>query len=439
MIKHLFALIDCNNFFVSCERVFNPQLRNAPVAVLSNNDGCIISRSQEVKDLGIPMGIPLFKCKDLVLRHKIKVFSSNFALYGDMSARVMHTIQEHVPEMEVYSIDEAFIKFSTEEADSLELCTLIKKRVLQWTGIPICIGIGPTKTLAKVANHIAKKQAKYKGVYDISREPDIDTVLEQFAVEDIWGVGRKTAKLLKRYRITNARQLKYAKDVWVRKQMTVVGLRMVHELRGIPCLTLASQPQDKQSIAHTRSFGKKVTELAELRTAVADYAVQLARKLREEEMLACSLYVFIMTSRHSEYKYYTSRTIELPKPTAYTPDIIAAACKALEAIFESGYSYKKAGIVAVDLVAQDQQQLPAFSLQQTSLFDAVPEVVQADPIQELTKQKLLMQEIDALNHKWGSGTVKFAAQGTERAWQSKKEKKSQAFTTKWDELLVIKV
>lgn len=433
MSNKLFALIDCNNFFVSCERVFNPKLRGVPTMVLSNNDGCVIARSQEVKDLGIPMGIPAFKCEPLIRRHKINVLSSNFALYGDMSARVMNTLCELVPEIEIYSIDEAFIRFDNMAIDSLELGKLLKERVLKWTGIPISVGIGPTKTLAKVANQIAKKQQHHKGVYDITRAPNIDQVLEQFKVEDIWGVGRKYAKKLMLNRITNARQLKYAKDVWVKKHMTIVGLRTVHELRGIPCLTIVTQPQDKQSIAHTRSFGKKVTELTELKEAVADYAVQLARKLREENMLACSLYVFIMTSYHAEFKYYNSKTVELLKPSSYTPDIIAAACNAVTEIFSAGYSYKKAGIVAIDLLPIDQEQIPAF------VVNAADGTTDTNPLEQREKQRALMQEIDALNHKWGSGTVGFAAQGTTKQWTSKRSMKSQGFTTKWDELLRIKL
>lgn len=422
MSNKLFALIDCNNFFVSCERVFNPALRNVPVMVLSNNDGCVVARSQEVKDLGIPMGIPAFKCEPLIRRHNIHVFSSNFELYGDMSARVMNVLYEFVPEIEVYSIDEAFIRFDTIAQDAVELGALLRKRVLQWTGIPISIGIAPTKTLAKVANQIAKKQTQHKGVFDISRALNIDEILEQFKVEDVWGVGRQYTKKLQRNRITNARQLKYAKDVWVKKNMTIVGLRTVHELRGIPCLNIVTQPPSKQSIAHTRSFGKKVTELKELKEAIADYAVQLAYKLREEKMLACSLYVFIMTSYHTEFKYYTSKVIELIKPTSYTPDIITAACNAVEEIFYAGYSYKRAGIIATELQRDDQDQIHAFMSQEQN-----------------NKQRVLMQEVDALNHKWGTGTVGFAAQGTLKQWRSKRAKKTQSFTTKWDDLLIIKL
>ncbi|MGE0010578.1 MAG: Y-family DNA polymerase [Candidatus Babeliales bacterium] len=422
MTNKLFALIDCNNFFVSCERVFNPRLRGVPVMVLSNNDGCVVARSQEVKDLGIAMGIPVFKCEALIKRHNIRVFSSNFNLYGDMSARVMSVLHEHVPEIEVYSIDEAFLRFDSMACDPLELGRLLRKRVLQCTGIPISIGIAPTKTLAKVANHIAKKQIQHKGVFDITRAPNIDEILEQFKVEDIWGVGRQYTKKLKRYRITSARQLKYAQDAWIKKNMTIVGLRTVHELRGIPCLSIVTQPQDKQSIAHTRSFGKKVTELQELKEAIANYAVQLARKLREEKMLACSLYVFIMTSYHTEYKYYNSRAIELLKPTSYTPDIITAASSALEEIFYAGYSYKRAGIIATELLPEDQEQIHAFLSQE-----------------QQDKQRVIMQEIDLLNHKWGSGTVGFAAQGSTKEWCSKRAHKSPSFTTKWDELLIIKL
>lgn len=422
MNNRLFALVDCNNFFVSCERVFDPALRNVPVMVLSNNDACVIARSQEVKDLGIPMGIPAFKCESLIRRHNIRVLSSNFELYGDMSARVMSVLEEHVPEIEIYSIDEAFIRFDTLAVDAVEFGVLLRKRVLQWTGIPISIGIAPTKTLAKVANQIAKKQKHYRGVFDIMRVENIDDILDQFKVEDVWGVGRQYTKKLKRFRITNARQLKYAQDAWVKKNMTVMGLRTVHELRGIPCYSLITQPQDKQTIAHTRSFGKRVTELADLKEIAADFAVQLTRKVREEHMLICAFYVFIMTSYHTEFKYYNSKTVILKKPTAYTPDIISAACTAVEELFSVGYVYKKAGIVAIELLSEDQEQIDLLML-----------------AEHKEKQRALMQEVDALNEKWGSGTVGFAAQGTLKQERSKRAKKTQAFTTKWDDLLIIKL
>lgn len=422
MTQKLFALIDCNNFFVSCERVFNPKLRGVPVMVLSNNDGCVVARSQEVKDLGIPMGAPAFKCEALIKKHNIRVFSSNFELYGDMSARVMSVIEEQVPALEIYSIDEAFIRFDVMDVDAVEFGTFLRKRVLQWTGIPISIGIAPTKTLAKVANQIAKKQKQYNGVYDISRAENIDDILDRFKVEDVWGVGRQYTKKLNRHRITNARQLKYAHDAWVKKNMTITGLRTVHELRGIPCVSLVTQPQDKQSIAHTRSFGKRVTELAELKEAIADYAVHLARKLREERMRACALYVFIMTNYTTEFRYYNGKTIVFQKPTSYTPDIITAACTAVEDMFDSDYVYKKAGIVAVELLPEDQDQIDLL----------IPE-------EHKEKQHALMQEIDALNEKWGTGTVGFAAQGVRQQWRAKRAKKTQRFTTKWDELLKIKL
>jgi DNA polymerase V len=295
-----FLLIDCNNFFVSCERVFNPALKNKPVIVLSSNDGCVIARSNEAKLLGIPMGIPAFQCADLVKKHNIQVFSSNFALYGDMSNRIMYTLAQYVTALEIYSIDEAFL-FIPEVTQSEELnnfyyteyAQFLRKKVLQHTGIPISIGIGPTKTLAKVANKIAKKNSEHNGVFDITHR-DKDTILEQLDVRDIWGIGSRYAKFLHAYGIHTARDFMHSNEQWIKKKLTVFGHKTLLELRGVSCLHVEEITSEKKSITVSRSFGRSVTSYIELQESVAHYISMAAQKLRAQNMAAGVITVFII-------------------------------------------------------------------------------------------------------------------------------------------------
>ena len=277
----LFALADCNNFYASCERVFNPKLAGRPAIVLSNNDGCVVARSNEAKALGIAMGVPAFQIRHLIRKHDVQVFSSNYALYGDLSQRVMETLQQFSPEVEVYSIDEAFLNLSGFTNINLtDYGRRIRATVKQWTGIPVSVGIAETKTLAKIANHVAKRTEGTDGVFDFTAWPDRDSVLARVLVEEVWGIGPNYARLLTQHGITTALGLRDADDHWIQKQMGVVGLRTVHELRGISCLPLEQCPPPKQGITCSRSFGRPVTTLAEMREAVAAYTARAAEKLR---------------------------------------------------------------------------------------------------------------------------------------------------------------
>jgi DNA polymerase V len=293
----LFALIDCNNFYVSCERLFQPMLHGKPVVVLSNNDGCVIARSDEAKALGIPMGLPAFKLADLVKAHTIEVYSSNYTLYGDLSARVMTTLTQWTPEVEVYSIDEAFLQFSPLPPDALTAYgQSMRATIQQWTGIPVSIGIGPTKTLAKLANRLAKRSPEANGAVILTSPLEVEATLAQTPIEDIWGIGPGYARRLKVHEITTALQLRNMTDRWVRQELGIVGLRLVWELRGISCLPLALCPPPKQSLMVSRSFGRPITMLTEMREAVATYMTRAAEKLRRHHVAAGVLTVFLITT-----------------------------------------------------------------------------------------------------------------------------------------------
>lgn len=415
--NHLFALVDCNNFYVSCERVFNPKLKGKPIVVLSNNDGCIIARSNEAKALGIPMGAPFFEYEPFIKKHNVIVYSSNYALYGDMSARVMTSLMQLYSEVEVYSIDEAFLQFNTLSSDQTETFAFdIRKHIKQWTGIPISIGIGPTKTLAKIANKIAKKNDS--GIFDISNK-NIDEILKTIKTADLWGIGRQYEILLKRYRITNAYQLKYADDRWIKKHMTICGLRTVHELRGIACIALQEGPEQRKSIACTRSFGKATCEFEDLNEAVATYTARAAEKLRKQKLIASAIYVFITTKHYSKFKYSNAVCIQLPCATSYTPQLIKYALQALKTIYRSEYYYKKAGIILLDFIDENHAQIDAF----------IANVSET--------QSKFIKTVDHINRKWGRKSVHFAAEGIKKPWIMKQSKKSAPYTTSWNSLLRI--
>jgi DNA polymerase V len=426
-----FALVDCNNFYVSCERAFNPKLEGRPVIVLSNNDGCAVARSNEAKAIGIKMGEPYFQVKEKLEENGGIALSSNYALYGDMSARVMSILSEFCEEMEVYSIDEAFLSFDGIAADKLALVAKqIRAKVLQRTGIPVSIGIAPTKTLAKVANEIAKSDGKkanrFGGVYSVVGRPEVEMkyILSHFDVGDLWGVGRKYAKKLEKYGIKTAYQLVQSDDNWIKKNLTVQGLRMVYELRGRVCLELVFRPDPKKGIASTRSFGKPVTTLKELQEAVASYCSIAGEKLRKEKLVASHISVFVMTNRFQAGFYYNSRGVVLYERTNYTPELIGAAMACLETLFRPGLEYKKAGVMLSDLSSAGD--VP---------FDLFVDRQGAEAVRN--RKQEIMQKMDRVNKKYGRNTLKSASLGFGQLWGIKSDMRSGRYTTVWEELLEV--
>jgi DNA polymerase V len=414
----LFALIDCNNFFVSCERAFNPRLIKKPVVVLSNNDGCVIARSEEAKSLDIPMACPFYKIKNLCVNEGVAVFSSNFELYGDMSNRIMRILSDLCPEMEVYSIDEAFLKLDSLYLTKVEtFLKIIKERIPQWTGIPVSIGVGPTKTLAKVATEIAKKQG---GLMILTKKNTPD-ILEGFPVENIWGIGRRGHAKLKSMGITKASQLREMDITFARKCFSVVGERIILELRGLSCLDL-TEIQPRKSLISSCSFGRPIVTFDEIAEAVSCHTAKAATRLRSQDSQAQCLTVQISTSRHRPYETYYkgSKTVMLANPTFDTKTLILAAKKVLESIFKPGESYRKAGIILSSLSSQ--------KVIQNTLFPI--------PSPEPSIQPLL-KAIDGINQKWGNHTIIYGAQGLERSWQTKTSHRSPRYTTCFQELLKV--
>lgn len=420
----IFALVDCNNFYASCERVFNPKLEGKPIVVLSNNDGIVIARSNEAKALGIKMATPVFKVQDIIDRHKVNVFSSNYVLYGDMSHRVISILKDSAPEVEVYSVDEAFLKLDGIQDDLKEFSVNIRNKVRKWTGIPVSIGIADTKTLCKLANELVKKDLQHNGVLDISCLPDskIDPYLAKVDISDVWGVGRKLSPMLRIHNIKTARDLKYANDQWIRKCINVLGLKTVHELRGIPCIQLEENPAPKKSIASTRSFGRPVLSLVELKQAVALYVTIATEKLREGEQVACAIQVFIHTNFHrrDQQQYSNSAATMLPQPTSHSPTIVRTAHKLLDTIYKPGYQYKKAGIILTKLMPKDQIQLDLFKEHKSTSYN-----------------ERVMQTLDKINAKHGRNTLSLAALGLAKPWTMRQLKKSKKFTTDWNEVIVV--
>jgi DNA polymerase V len=416
----LFALIDCNNFYVSCERLFQPTLLGKPVVVLSNNDGCVIARSDEAKALGIPMGLPAFKLADLVKEHPVEVYSSNYTLYGDLSARVMTTLTQWAPAVEIYSIDEAFLDLTGLSTHDLTgYGQTLQTTLQQWTGIPVSIGIGPTKTHAKLANRLAKRSPQ--GVVTLTAASEIDATLACTRVEDIWGIGPGYTRRLKVHDIRTAMQLQAANDRWIRQQLGIVGQRIAWELRGISCLPLALCPPPKQSLMVSRSFGRPITTLTEMREAVATYMTRAAEKLRRHQVAAGVITVFLMTNRFTEEPHYSnSMTITLPVATQDTAELIGYALRGVEQIFREGYRYQKAGVILTALV-------PAHQVQ-THLFDR----------HDRERSQKLMEAIDTINREWGSGTIRYAAVGLRPGWIMKCARRSPRYTTRWEELAVVR-
>lgn len=417
----VFALIDCNNFYASCERVFDPRLKGRAIVILSNNDGCIIARSNEAKALGIPMGVPFFEQKAILKKYSVAVFSSNYQLYGDMSQRVMDSIRLYVPDMEVYSIDEAFLRLDYLQPRNLyEYCKTIRAKILQWTGIPVSIGIGPTKVLAKVANHVAKKQTA-DGIFDIRSRQKQDEILKTLDTEKIWGIARKGSERLSRMGINKAAELRDASSAIIRRHLSVVGERILRELNGQSCIDLeAIQP--KKSIMSSKSFGNLLTKKESIKEALANYAVRACEKLRKQNSRAQAVHVFIQTNgfQKTDRQYNNALTHTLTTPSSDTRIIIKAANFCLDRIYKQGYRYKKTGIMLLGLIPT--------SLEQKQLF------VDFNP----RPSDHLMGVVDRINKDHGPDTLFFGAQGVTKEWKMRCGSRSPRYTTQWDELLRVR-
>jgi len=414
---------DINNCYASIFRIFMPELNGEPLAVLSNNDGSIIARSQEAKDLGIIMGQPLFEAKPIIDRYGVKVLSSNYPLFHDMSTRFHHTLGTFSPSQEIYSIDEGFLDVSNfYKTDLNEYGCTIKKTVWKWLGLPICVGIAPTKTLAKLANRIAKKSTKAKGVLVLNTEAHIKAALNIVDVGDVWGIGRQYATKLRKFGVLTAWDLANVTDSFAKKELTIVGLRIVKELRGEACADLEIEPPAKKGICTSRSFGHPVTTLDLMQEAVATYMTRSAYKLRRQKSFCAQLSVFFETNpfNPNEPQYNNCKTIKLPVPTNSTLELVSYALLALKAIYRNGYKYKKAGVYLDDI-------RPATAMQ-GNIFDTIDRGKHLD----------LMLAMDLLTSKMGSGVVKLASEGTEKSWKMKQDYGTKCFTTRMEDILVVR-
>lgn len=414
-----FILADCNNFFVSCERLFNPRLEGRPVVVLSSNDGCVISRSQEAKKMGIKMGEPYFKVRDFCDRMKVSVFSSNYKLYGDISQRVMDVLLSAAEEIEIYSVDEAFLKFSDSivAEDMYQLCVELKRKVKRWVGIPISLGIAPTKTLAKVSNDMAKKDRSI-GVFDLTSPALQKEVLKDYPVGEIWGIGSRLSERLHAVEIRTAWEFREAEPTFIRRKMGVVGERMLWELRGISCIPL-DEPAPKKNICFSRAFGKTVGDPLELAEALSTYVCGACVKLRAQNSCAGAIVVFleaVLDAKEGSRRHY-GMTESFPQPTNDTPEIITAAKHCLKRMFIKNERYKKCGIILVDLIPEDL---------------VVPDLFLGSLC---PKRRKLMDVVDALNIHYGKNTLFYGSSGIGKPWKTRFEKLSQDYTG-WDGLAV---
>lgn len=418
----MYALVDCNNFFASCERVFNPSLNGVPIVVLSNNDGCVIARSNEAKVLGIPMGEPAYKLKDMIETKKVTAFSSNYTLYGDMSSRVMKTLSGFVPNMEIYSIDEAFLDLrGLKHLNLSAFGQNVVRTTTKNTGIPVSVGIAATKTLAKIATRFAKKYKGYKGCCVIDTEEKRIKALQKFEIDDVWGIGRRFAKLMHYNGIETAYDLTQRSASWARKNMTVVGERIWKELWGIPSIEIDNKPTAKKQICTSRSFGTRLTEFDDIFEAVSNFTASSAVKLRHQKSCAAGLLVYVMTNPFSERDplYTNSRHLFLSVPTNVTTELILYAKSLLTEIYKPGLAYKKAGVIITEIV-------PDTPLQ-ADLFDTV----------DREKQKRLLQTVDNLNESLGTDKIRVASQGYNKKWKLKNEKLSKCYTTKLKDVIDI--
>ena len=417
----MIAIVDCNNFYASCERVFRPNLEGKPVVVLSNNDGCVIARSNEAKDLGIKMGSPAFKNDKLFERNGVSVFSCNFALYGDMSRRVMECIKPEADELEIYSIDEAFLTLKGPAAE--ERARVLRSKITKWTGIPVSIGLAPTKTLAKVAVRIAKKTPSTGGVHALKTHEEIENALSNCDVGDLWGIGHRSAAKLKSFGIQSALQLTHAHSGWIRKNFSVTGVRLQEELQGIICSPVNEVVPRKQNIRTARSFGVEVETYEALKEAVGTFAVNCATKLRKEGSCCTTVTAFVHTNpfKPNAFQYNNYRTLKLDVPTSDNIEIVAAAIRLLKEIYRPLCAYKKAGVMVGGIVPDTQVQL--------GLFDTV----------DRSRRQDLMQSIDEINSKLGRDKVRLAVQGFDRKWRLRRERLSPCYTTRFTDFLTVKV
>ena len=420
----MFALVDANNFYVSCHRAFDPSLKGRPVVVLANNDSCCIARSNEVKALGVKMGTPWFQLYDVAKQHGIIALSSNYSLYGDVSLRLMRILAEFSPVQEVYSIDECFLDFTGfDHIDLTGYGQAIRQRVLQWLGLPVCVGIGPSKTLAKLSNYVAKKREQYQGVFDYSRlgQQEQDELLSGIEVGEVWGIGHRLSELLARLGIKTVKDLRDADTKTVRRQFSVAVERTVLELRGVSCLDLEEVAQAKQEIVSSRSFGKLVVKLDDLQQAVASYTARAAEKLRRQHSVAGALQVFLQTNPHktNEPQYHPSIVIPLVEPTADTGLLVSHAMRGLKRIYKPGYRYQKAGVMLMELSDPKTCQPDLFSHVST---------------QDRQKSQRRMETLDHINRKMGRGTLRLAAEGFQHTWKVRTDYPSPRYTTRWAEL-----
>lgn len=415
-----FLLVDCNNFFVSCERIFNPSLRNRPVVVLSNNDGCVVARSEEAKALGIPMGAPAFMYSQIFHVHSVAICSCNFTLYGDISARIMKVLSLFSNDLQVYSIDEAFLLVPEEDVDAL--CQKVKKTIWDWVGVPVSIGVSHTKTLAKVAGAIGKKSPQ--GYCILLEDVQLNQVLSDLPVGDIWGVGKGMEARLNSKGVTTALELMQLPNESIRKFLSVMGLRIAEELRGKSCFVLKEESPLPKTISCSRSFKNPLLTLVELQEAISRFAAYAAEKMREDGLVASALTVFIRTSPHSENTpYYANQAfIRLSQATSYTPLLITSAKEAVAGIFKAGYLYKKAGIELVEFSFKSAYQMDFFTAQVNE-----------------KKQDDLMKFLDAFNKRSGYKALKFAAEGLTPLHNKDPGGRSPLYTTSWNELLTIQI
>ena len=418
-----FALVDCNNFYASCERIFRPDLAKKPIVVLSNNDGCIIARSNEAKALDIDMGLPYWKIKDVIKQHDVKVFSSNYPLYGDISERMTNFLNQHCSDIEVYSIDESFLVFSfyqQTEASLIQHCQKLKQDIYKSIGVPVSIGIGLTKTLCKLANHIAKKYTD-DGVYFL--HPN-DAILEKIGIGKIWGVGSAYKRRLGKINITTVAQLSKVQESWMKSEFGVVGLRMIKELNGYSCIALDPPISSRKNIMVSRSFRRDVYELDELKEAISVYATRLGEKLRRYHQAAEVLTIYLSANsfknKRKDGRVHFSRTIALPIATSNTNDLIMWSCKVIESLYEKNTNYKKAGILASNLKPANQIQMHLFKSTNQHL-----------------KNNKLMKAMDSINKSNGNNTVYFASCNQQQSWSRKAEWESPKYTTRWEDLLTI--
>ena len=416
------ALIDCNNFYASCERIFNPKLIGKPIVVLSNNDGCIITRSAEAKELGIKMGEPYFKAKKIIDKNNVRVFSSNYSLYGDISQRVMETLARFASDVEIYSIDEAFLGLNGFENYELnKYCGYIRRTIKQWVGIPVSIGVSSTKTLSKIANNLAKKNKEYDGVCILKSWFDINESLKLTPIEDVWGIGRRLSVFLKKYKINTAYDFTQLDKGWIRKNMGVVGEKTFLELCGVSCIELELIPSDKKSCCVSRSFSKPVEKIDDLEESVSSYGTRVAEKIREEGLVAESMSIFVLTNyfNRKEKQYSNSIKLQLPYPTNNSIKIVKRALEGIKKIYREGYRYKKAGVILYGLTKAKQTR---------GLLDYDRE-----------SSDSIMNTLDRINERYGSSTIRLASEGVDKSWSMRRESVSPCYTTRFEDLVEAKL